>query len=187
MTGAGPVCGAAIGLHPDIDVLAFTGSGGVGRRLLEYSAQSNLKRVYLELGGKSPNIIFADANNLERVAKETAASIFRNSGQVCVAASRVIVQNSIKGELIEKVLHYSAQYKMGDPLSLDNNVGAIANRAQLKVVEEKVAQAKAEGATLLTGDDAILSESGGYYHAPTIFSDVTPDMKLPHKKSSDLF
>ncbi len=178
VTGAGPICGAAIGLHPDIDVLAFTGSGGVGRRLLEYSAKSNLKRVYLELGGKSPNIIFADASNLDRVAKETAASIFRNSGQVCVAASRVIVQNSIKAELIEKVLHYTSKYKVGDPLSLQNNVGAIANRAQLAVVKQKIAQAKVEGAKLLTGGDVLLSESGGYYHAPTIFDDVTADMKI---------
>lgn len=178
VTGAGPVCGAAIGLHPDIDVLAFTGSGGVGRRLLEYSAQSNLKRVYLELGGKSPNIIFADASNLDRVAKETAASIFRNSGQVCVAASRVIVQNTIKQQLIEKVLHYTAQYKVGDPLSLGNNVGAIANNAQLKVIEEKVSQAITEGATLLTGGEVILTQSGGYYHAPTVFSDVTPQMQI---------
>ena len=95
VNGNGISVGQAIGLHMDIDVLAFTGSGGVGRKLLEYSAQSNMKRVYLELGGKSPNIVFADAPDLDQAAAETAASIFRNNGQVCVAASRLIVEKPI--------------------------------------------------------------------------------------------
>jgi len=178
VTGLGQVCGEAIGLHMDIDVLAFTGSGGVGRRLMEYSAQSNLKRVYLELGGKSPNIIFADAANLDRVAKETAASIFRNAGQVCVAASRVIVQNSIKDELIEKVVAYAKTYKVGNPFDLDNAIGSIANFAQLNVIEAKVKQGINEGATLLIGGERANVESGGCYFPPTIFSDVTPDMSI---------
>ncbi|EPJ50723.1 MAG: aldehyde dehydrogenase [Osedax symbiont Rs2] len=178
VTGLGRSCGEAIGLHMDIDVLAFTGSGAVGRRLLEYSARSNLKRIYLELGGKSPNIIFADASNLDRVAKETAASIFRNSGQVCVAASRVIVQNSIKAELCEKVLSYARSYRVGDPLSLRNNVGAIANLGQLQVIEDKVQRGIAEGATLALGGKRILADSGGYYFAPTIFVDVEPTMSI---------
>ena len=178
VTGLGHVCGEAIGLHMDIDVLAFTGSGNVGRRLMEYSAQSNLKRVYLELGGKSPNIIFADANNLERVAIETAASIFRNSGQVCVAASRVIVQNSIKAVLIEKVLQQLKHYQVGNPLDLSNSVGAIANASQLDIIEQKVELAKKQGATLLAGGEKLLKETNGSYFAPTIFTDVTPDMDI---------
>lgn len=182
VTGLGHVCGEAIGLHMDIDVLAFTGSGGVGRRLMEYSAQSNLKRVYLELGGKSPNIIFADAANLDRVAKETAASIFRNAGQVCVAASRVIVQNSIKDELIEKVVAYTKTYKVGNPFDLDNAIGSIANFAQLNVIETKVKQAKDEGATLLIGGERTNVESGGCYFPPTIFSDVTPYMSIAQEE-----
>lgn len=178
VTGLGQVCGEAIGLHMDIDVLAFTGSGGVGRRLMEYSAQSNLKRVYLELGGKSPNIIFADAANLDRVAKETAASIFRNSGQVCVAASRVIVQNSIKDELIAKVITYAKDYKVGNPFDLNNSTGSIANFAQLNVIENKVKQGIEEGAKLLLGGERVNVESGGCYFAPTIFSEVTPNMSI---------
>ncbi len=102
VTGAGPVTGEALGLHPDIDVLAFTGSGFVGRKLLEYSARSNLKRVHLELGGKSPNIVFADAPDLAQAAKVSAYGIFRNSGQVCVAGSRLLVERSIAGEVAEK-------------------------------------------------------------------------------------
>jgi gamma-glutamyl-gamma-aminobutyraldehyde dehydrogenase len=178
VTGLGQVCGEAIGLHMDIDVLAFTGSGGVGRRLMEYSAQSNLKRVYLELGGKSPNIIFADAANLDRVAKETAASIFRNAGQVCVAGSRVVVQNSIKDKLIEKVLEHTKAYKVGNPFDLNNSIGSIANFAQLNVIESKVKQGKEEGAKLLVGGERTNIESGGCYFQPTIFSDVTPDMSI---------
>jgi|TARA_B110000263_G_C15310922_1_gene513198 gamma-glutamyl-gamma-aminobutyraldehyde dehydrogenase len=178
VTGLGQVCGQAIGLHMDIDVLAFTGSGGVGRRLMEYSAQSNLKRVYLELGGKSPNIIFADAANLDRVAKETAASIFRNAGQVCVAASRVLVQDSIKDELTEKVVAYAKAYKVGNPFDLKNSIGSIANFAQLNVIEAKVKQGIDEGATLLIGGERANVESGGCYFPPTIFSNVAPDMSI---------
>ncbi|MCJ8338018.1 MAG: aldehyde dehydrogenase family protein [Pseudomonadales bacterium] len=178
VTGLGSSCGEAIGLHMDIDVLAFTGSGPIGRRLLEYSARSNLKRIYLELGGKSPNIIFADAANLDRVARETAASIFRNSGQVCVAASRVIVENSIKEELTEKVLAYARTYRIGDPLLLSNNVGAIANSTQLQVITDKVQQGIDQGATLALGGKRILADSGGYYFAPTIFLDVQPSMSI---------
>ena len=95
VTGQGSVTGEALALSHDVDVLVFTGSGGVGRRLLQYSAQSNLKRVYLELGGKSPNVVFADAPDLEHAAKVSAMGIFRNSGQVCVAGSRLLVERAI--------------------------------------------------------------------------------------------
>ncbi len=95
VTGEGSEVGKALALHHDVDVLAFTGSGGTGRKLLEYSAQSNLKRCYLELGGKSPNIVFADCDNLKQAAKVSAMGIFRNSGQVCVAGSRLLVERSI--------------------------------------------------------------------------------------------
>jgi len=182
VTGLGELCGKALGLHRDVDVLAFTGSGMVGRCLMEYAAQSNMKRLYLELGGKSANIIFADAANLERVAKETAASIFRNSGQVCVAASRVIVQESIKALLIEKVLNYAKALSVGDPLNMSNNTGSIANAAQLAVIDAKVKQGLAEGAKLLLGGEKILQQSGGSYYAPTIFSEVTADMSLAQEE-----
>ncbi|MEH6445059.1 MAG: aldehyde dehydrogenase family protein [Oceanospirillaceae bacterium] len=182
VTGLGQSSGKALALHMDVDVLAFTGSGGVGRLLMQYAAQSNMKRVYLELGGKSANIIFADAANLERVAKETAASIFRNCGQVCVAASRVVVHSSVKDELVKKVLGYARALQIGDPLDMQNSTGAIANTAQLKVIETKVKQGIAEGATLLLGGEKLLSESGGSYYAPTIFSDVTAQMSLAQEE-----
>ena len=95
VTGRGEMAGEALGLHMDIDAIAFTGSGAVGRRLLDYAARSNLKRIYLELGGKSPNIVFADVADIAHAAKVSAYGIFRNSGQVCVAGSRLLVQTSI--------------------------------------------------------------------------------------------
>ena len=115
VTGAGSEVGQAIAMHMDVDVLVFTGSTAVGRRLLEYSARSNLKRVYLELGGKSPNIVFTDAQDLDRVAKISANGIFRNSGQVCVAGSRLLVQRSIHDEMVERLARVAGSLKGGDP------------------------------------------------------------------------
>ncbi|WP_448955571.1 aldehyde dehydrogenase [Labrys neptuniae] len=177
VTGRGAVTGEALGLHMDIDVLAFTGSGGVGRRLLEYSARSNLKRVYLELGGKSPNIVFADAPDLDRAAKVSAHGIFRNAGQVCVAGSRLLVQNSIREAFAEKLAAIAAGMKVGDPLQLATEIGAVSSEVQLKKDLAYADQALAEGGRLLTGGRRILEETGGYYMQPTIF-DITPQMTL---------
>ncbi len=126
VTGAGAVVGEAIGLSMDVDVLVFTGSGAVGRRLLEYSARSNLKRVYLELGGKSPNIVFADAPDLTEAAKVSAAGIFRNSGQVCVAGSRLLVERSDPRRFRGGAVATSpAAMKVGDPLDPATQAGAV--------------------------------------------------------------
>lgn len=177
VTGRGAVCGEALGLHRDIDVLAFTGSGPVGRRLLEYSARSNLKRVYLELGGKSPNVVFADAPNLDQAAKVSAYGIFRNSGQVCVAGSRLLVEKSIHAEFSEKVATIAAAMKLGDPLLMTTEAGAISSEIQLKKDLGHAEQALSEGAVLRTGGSQVLEETGGFYMQPTVF-DVTPAMTL---------
>ncbi|MEI2297090.1 aldehyde dehydrogenase [Ensifer sp. MJa1] len=177
VTGRGAITGEAIGLHGDIDVLAFTGSGGVGRRLLEYSARSNLKRVYLELGGKSPNVVFADAPDLDQAARISAYGIFRNSGQVCVAGSRLLVERSIHEAFAEKVAAIAASMKIGDPLLLATEAGAISSEVQLRKNLEFVGEAEAEGAQLRWGGKRILEETGGFYMQPTVF-DVEPDMKL---------
>ncbi|EEY03230.1 aldehyde dehydrogenase [Brucella neotomae] len=181
VTGAGPVAGEALGLHPDIDVLAFTGSGFVGRKLLEYSARSNLKRVYLELGGKSPNIVFADAPDLAQAAKVSAYGIFRNSGQVCVAGSRLLVERSIAGEVAEKVSAIAAAIKVGDPLGLTTEAGAISSEAQLRKNLDFAEQALSEGAGLRTGGKRILEETGGFYMQPTVFN-VEPGMTLAREE-----
>jgi len=182
VTGTGEEAGEALGLHMDVDVLAFTGSGGVGRKLLEYSARSNLKRVYLELGGKSPNIVFADAADLDQAAKVSAFGIFRNSGQVCVAGSRLLVQRAIHEEFVEKVSAIASSMTVGDPLSLDTQAGAVSSAEQLEKDLHFVAEAMREGADLTTGGHRILEETGGYYMQPTVFDHVTPQMPLAREE-----
>lgn len=182
VTGYGATVGEALGLHMDVDVLAFTGSGGVGRRLLDYSARSNLKRVYLELGGKSPNVVFADAPDLDAAAKTSAYGIFRNSGQVCVAGSRLIVEDSIHDEFLEKVVAVAAKIKVGDPLDLATEVGAISSEIQMEKDLGFMRHAVAEGGHLETGGARILKETGGFYLTPTVFSGITPHMKLAQEE-----
>ena len=178
VTGRGISAGEALALHMDVDVLAFTGSGAVGRRLLEASARSNLKRVHLELGGKSPNIVFTDAPDLKQTAKVSANGIFRNSGQVCVAGSRLLVQSSIHDAFMEELLTASARLKVGDPLDLTSDIGAISSSAQLRRNLDAVALAEEQGARRLAGGEQILVGSGGLFMSPAIFANVTPDMAL---------
>lgn len=182
VTGKGAVVGAALARHMDVDVLAFTGSNGVGRQLLLASAQSNLKRVYLELGGKSPNIIFADAPDLERAARVAAQAIFRNAGQVCVAGSRLLVEASVHDAVVEQVARHAAALRVGDPLDLTTEVGAVCSETQLRQNLAHVAQAEAEGAHRVTGGARILSDTGGTYMQPTVFDGVTPDMTLAREE-----
>ena len=172
VTGKGSEVGEAIGMSMDIDVLVFTGSGGVGRRLLEYSARSNLKRCYLELGGKSPNIVFSDTENLDHAAKISAGGIFRNSGQVCVAGSRLIVEKSIHDEFVDALIHHARALKVGDPLDLSSSVGAVHSMTQLTQDLGFVEKALSEGADCALGGNRILEETGGYYMEPTILTNV---------------
>ncbi|MFV1440397.1 MULTISPECIES: aldehyde dehydrogenase [unclassified Phaeobacter] len=182
ITGEGAVVGETLGLSMDVDVLVFTGSGQTGRRLLDYSARSNMKRVYLELGGKSPNIVFADAPDLAEAAKVTAAGIFRNSGQVCVAGSRLLVEASIHDRFVQEVVRAAEAMQVGDPLRLETQIGAINSEAQLKQNLTFVATAQQEGGQIVTGGQRILSETGGYYMAPTIVTDVTPAATLAQQE-----
>jgi gamma-glutamyl-gamma-aminobutyraldehyde dehydrogenase len=182
VTGEGAVAGEALALSMGVDVLAFTGSGAVGRRLLEYSARSNLKRVYLELGGKSPNIVFADAPDLDRAAKIAAYGIFRNSGQVCIAGSRLLVEQSIAEDFAARVAQIAAGMRVGDPLDLATEAGAINSPAQLDRSLGFVERARAEGAGVLTGGHRLLEETGGWYMAPTVLSGVRPEMEVARRE-----
>jgi 4-(gamma-glutamylamino)butanal dehydrogenase len=182
VTGYGATVGEALGLHMDVDVMVFTGSGPVGRRLLEYSARSNLKRCYLELGGKSPNVVFADAPDLDAAAKVSAYGIFRNSGQVCVAGSRLIVEDSIHDEFVAKVARIAAGLRVGDPLDLTTESGAISSQIQMEKDLGFMRDAEAEGGRLETGGKRILQEAGGFYLAPTVFSGITETMKLAQEE-----
>ncbi len=173
VTGEGAVVGARIAESMDVDVLVFTGSGGTGRRLLEAAARSNLKRVYLELGGKSPNIVFADAPDLDEAAKVSAHGIFRNSGQVCIAGSRILVERSIHAAFVENLAAYAAAIKVGDPLHSATQAGAVNSERQLLQNLAFVDEARANGRTVI-GGDRILQETGGYYMSPAIVADAAP-------------
>ncbi|SLN36189.1 aldehyde dehydrogenase [Ruegeria meonggei] len=179
VTGRGAVVGEALALSMDVDIMVFTGSGATGRRLLEYSARSNLKRCYLELGGKSPNIIFADAPDLAEAAKISAAGIFRNSGQVCVAGSRLLVQHEIFEDFVAEITLHAESFRVGDPLELNSQIGAVHSLPELEANLDFVTQAEAEGAERRTGGTRILTETGGYYMAPTVMTGV--------KQSDNLF
>jgi gamma-glutamyl-gamma-aminobutyraldehyde dehydrogenase len=182
VTGRGSVTGEALGLHMDVDVLAFTGSGTIGRRLLEYSARSNIKRVFLELGGKSPNIVFDDLPDIDSAVQGSVNGMFRNSGQVCVAGSRLIVQKSIADEFTDKLLTTANALRVGDPLNLESDVGAISNEEQLHKDLEFVEVASKEGATLAAGGKRILEETGGYYMEPTVFTGVDSRMTIAQEE-----
>jgi 4-(gamma-glutamylamino)butanal dehydrogenase len=177
-SGSGSGTGAALALSSGVDVMAFTGSGATGRRLLEASAQSNLKRVYLELGGKSPNIVFADTPDLTQAAKLSAAGIFRNSGQVCVAGSRLLVEASIHDAFVAKLIDQSEALRVGDPLASGTQIGAVNSEAQLRRNLSFVDMARAEGGQVVSGGSRILRETGGTYMAPTIVTGVTRDAAL---------
>ena len=178
ITGNGKQTGQALARHMDVDVLTFTGSGNTGRQLLEYSTQSNMKRIYQELGGKSPNIIFADTENLEEAAKVSTMGIFRNSGEVCVAGSRLLVEDKIHNEFLKLVSEYSQKLKIGDPLEIENDVGAINSLSQLQSDLCFVEKAKSEGGNIEIGGNRILESSGGFYMEPTIISSVKQDTEV---------
>ncbi|WP_372884901.1 aldehyde dehydrogenase [Shimia sp.] len=182
VTGQGSVVGEAIALSMEVDMLVFTGSGGVGRRLLEYSARSNMKRCYLELGGKSPNLVFADAPDLDEAARVSAMGIFRNSGQVCVSGSRLLVEDSIHDDFVAAVARHAAALRVGDPLDLGTEMGAVNSRAQLEGNLGFVDSARAEGSTIYAGGNRILEESGGYYMQPTIVTGVKPHDRLAQEE-----
>lgn len=174
VTGGGLTTGQAIGMSNDVDVLTFTGSGNVGRELLKYSAISNFKHIHLELGGKSPNIVFDDCSDLETVARGSVMGMFRNSGQVCVAPSRLIVQQGIYDEFMEHVCKIAGKLKVGNPLDISNDIGAVASSQQMVKNVEFIAQAVDEGARLAVGGKVLHEDSGGYYLEPTIFDNAKP-------------
>ena len=178
VTGNGRTTGQALARHMDVDVLTFTGSGNTGRQLLEYSAQSNMKRVYQELGGKSPNIIFSDTDNLEEAAKVSAMGIFRNSGEVCVAGSRLLVEDKIHDEFLNLISNFSSKLKIGDPLDIQNDVGAINSESQLQSDMNFVKKAETEGGIVELGGKRVHKETGGFYMEPTIVSSVKKDMDI---------
>jgi len=182
VTGAGAVVGAALSHAMDVDVITFTGSGPTGRRLLEASAASNMKRCYLELGGKSANVVFADTDDIDQAAAVSAAGIFRNAGQVCVAGSRLLVEHSIHDAFVDALAKATSAMKIGDPLDLTTQSGAVNNAGQLAQNLKFVETAQAEGGTLHQGGKRILEETGGYFMEPTIITGAKPGHTIVQKE-----
>ncbi|KAG1316762.1 hypothetical protein G6F62_013297 [Rhizopus arrhizus] len=149
--GLGAVAGQALGLHPHEDCVAVTGSTPPGKRFMPYSGESNLKRVWLECGGKSPHVVFADAPDLDAAAKGVAQGIFFNQGEVCTAGSRLLVQRSIREDFVHQVVAYGQHMQPRHPLEADAPMGALVDAAHLDKVMGDIARAEREGARLLLG------------------------------------
>lgn len=182
VTGRGSVVGEALATSMQVDALVFTGSGPVGRRLMENAARSNLKRVYLELGGKSPNIVFADAPDLAEAARVSANGIFRNSGQVCVAGSRLLVERAIHDEFVGKMTGIARGMRVGDPLDPATAAGAVHSLDQLEQNLEFVEEARALGREIRCGGRRIRQRTGGYFMEPTIVTGVEPADRLAREE-----
>jgi gamma-glutamyl-gamma-aminobutyraldehyde dehydrogenase len=180
--GTGEVAGQALGRHRDVDMIAFTGSGPVGGLLMRYAGESNLKRVSLELGGKSPQIVFADCPDMAAAAQAAAWAIFFNQGEVCTAGSRLLVQNSIKAEFLERVVEVARTIVPGDPLDPATRFGAMVSEEQMAGVLRRIERAKADGAKLLLGGSRVREETGGFYITPTIFDGVDPASALAQQE-----
>jgi len=175
VTGFGSTAGAAIASHMDVDKVSFTGSTDVGRKIMQAAAASNLKKVSLELGGKSPLLIFNDAD-IDKAADLALLGCFYNKGEICVASSRVFVQEGIYDKVVEKLVEKAKDWTVGDPFDSTARQGPQVDKRQFEKILSYIEHGKNEGATLLTGGKAIGDK--GYFIQPTIFADVTEDMKI---------
>lgn len=182
LPGFGGEAGEPLALHMDVDGLVFTGSTAVGKHLLQCAGRSNMKRAFMECGGKSPNIVFADAPDLAVAAEAAASGIFYNQGEVCTAASRLLVERSIVGEFMAMVRAAGAKLQPGDPLDPATPMGAMVDEAQMQRVLGYIGSGRGEGATLSLGGTRTRAASGGFYIEPTVFEDVSPDMKIAREE-----
>ena len=182
LPGDGATTGKALALHMDVDCIGFTGSTRTGKLMLQYSGQSNMKRVWLECGGKSPNIILADCPDLDRAAATAASAIFFNQGEMCTAGSRLVVEASVRDRVLEKVVEASRAMQPGDPLDPATRLGAIVDDVQLRTVLGYIDTGRDEGAHVLTGGARTLEHTGGFYVEPTVFTDVRQDMRIAREE-----
>lgn len=180
--GMGPTAGQALGRHMDVDMISFTGSTEVGKFFLKYAGESNMKQVALECGGKTPNIIFADAPDLDVAVRNAVDGIFYNSGQVCTAASRLLVEEKIHGEFMEALLEAARKIEAGDPLNPATEFGTMVDETQTDRVLEYIESGHREGADLLLGGKRINQESGGCYISPTVFDKVRREMTIAREE-----
>ncbi|BAP42304.1 aldehyde dehydrogenase family protein [Pseudomonas sp. StFLB209] len=182
LPGYGHTVGKALALHMDVDTVVFTGSTKIAKQLMVYAGESNMKRVWLEAGGKSPNIVFADAPNLQAAAEAAASAIAFNQGEVCTAGSRLLVERSIKDQFLPLVIEALKGWKPGNPLDPATTIGALVDTQQLNTVLSYIEAGHADGAKLVTGGKRILEETGGTYVEPTIFDGVNNAMKIAQEE-----
>ena len=180
--GLGNTAGRALALSMGVDAIAFTGSTATGKRVMEYAAQSNMKRVGLECGGKSPNIVMADCPDLDKAATSAAFAIFFNQGEMCSAGSRLLVHESIRDVMLEKIAAVARRLVPGDPLDPLTKLGAIVDEAQMRRVLGYIASGRDDGARLHLGGQQVRTESGGYFIEPTVFDGVTPRMRIAQEE-----
>ena len=180
--GFGPTAGKALALHMDVDCIAFTGSTTTGRAIMQFAGQSNLKRVSLECGGKSPNIVLADYPNLDKAATAAAWAIFFNQGEMCSAGSRLLLQEDIKEAVLEKVQAIGRTLAPGDPLDPATRLGAIVDETQMKRVLGYIDAGRDDGASIRLGGRRVREDSGGYFIEPTVFEGVRPAMAIAREE-----
>ncbi|MDD4943463.1 aldehyde dehydrogenase [Rhodoferax sp.] len=180
--GFGPEAGSPLALHMDVDCIAFTGSTRVGKQIHVMAGQSNLKRAWTELGGKSPNIVFADCPDLDKAVAASVGSIFFNQGESCNAPSRLFVEASIREAFLERAVALMPSYAPGNPLDAATVMGAIVDETQLNNVMRYIGLGQSEGASLLAGGQRVMPVAGGCYVQPTLFAGVTADMTIAREE-----
>ena len=180
LPGGGSTAGAALVRHPDVDKISFTGSTEVGRQIMKMAADTN-KRITLELGGKSPNVIFADAD-LKAAVRGAQTGIFYGKGEVCAAGSRLLVEKSVHDQVVEQLAEGAKKLTPGDPLDKNTRMGALVSRKQQETVLGYVKKGLDEGATLVAGGKAVKPNGKGYFVEATVFDKVQPEMTIAHEE-----
>jgi acyl-CoA reductase-like NAD-dependent aldehyde dehydrogenase len=180
--GLGETVGRALGLHNDVDMLTFTGSTTVGKRMMQYAGQSNMKVVMAECGGKSPQIVFDDGVDIDAVSASIAASLLTNQGQICSVGSRLLVQRSIESQVIDKVASRLSSIVMGNALDPKTTFGPLVSEKQCARVMQYIHGAANEGAELVTGGRQVMRESGGFFVEPTIFRRVGASSRIAQEE-----
>ncbi|MEH6434927.1 aldehyde dehydrogenase [Massilia sp. DD77] len=182
LPGYGDEAGKALALHMDVDCIGFTGSTRVGKQIVQMAGQSNLKRAWTELGGKSANIVCADCPDLDAAVESAIGSIYFNQGESCNAPSRLFVEESIREAFLDKAMTLIPRHAPGDPLDEETVMGAIVDQAQMKTVLGYIEDGKAAGARLLAGGAAARQDSGGLYIEPTLFDGVDGAMRIAREE-----
>lgn len=180
--GLGQTIGRTLGLHGDVDMISFTGSTAVGKQMMKYAGESNLKVVMVECGGKCPQIVFDDGVDLDAASESIARFLLTNQGQICSVGSRLLVQRSIEAAMVDKIIARLDDIVMGDALSPTTSFGPLASASQYRRVMGYIESAHSEKAQLAAGGRAALVETGGYFVEPTVFRNVSPAARIAREE-----